>query len=170
MSKLSKADRALVAGISNLVQDWLSEKISTVGDALTSSVGTSKKRGTKKKAKRGRPKKTKKKAAVKKAAKRGRPKKAKKKAAVKKAAKRGRPKKKAVKKKVASKKKAKRTARGQNLEKIVKFLKTKAKGATQADIVKATGIAAPNISLLVKKNAGQFSKTKVGRTTVVKVK
>ena len=152
MSKLSKADRALVAGISNLVQDWLSEKISTVGDALTSSVGTSKKRGTKKKAKRGRPKK------------------AKKKAAVKKAAKRGRPKKKAVKKKVASKKKAKRTARGQNLAKIVKFLKTKAKGATQADIVKATGIAAPNISLLVKKNAGQFSKTKVGRTTVVKVK
>ncbi len=152
MSKLSKADRALVAGISNLVQDWLSEKISTVGDALTSSVGTSKKRGTKKKAKRGRPKKTKKKAAVKKAAKRGRPKK------------------KAVKKKVASKKKAKRTARGQNLAKIVKFLKTKAKGATQADIVKATGIAAPNISLLVKKNAGQFSKTKVGRTTVVKVK
>ena len=152
MSKLSKADRALVAGISNLVQDWLSEKISTVGDALTSSVGTSKKRGTKKKVKRGRPKK------------------AKKKAAVKKAAKRGRPKKKAVKKKVASKKKAKRTARGQNLAKIVKFLKTKAKGATQADIVKATGIAAPNISLLVKKNAGQFSKTKVGRTTVVKVK
>ena len=147
MSKLSKADRALVAGISNLVQDWLSEKISTVGDALTSSVGTSKKRGTKKKAKRGRPKKTKKKAAVKKAAKRGRPK-----------------------KKVASKKKAKRTARGQNLAKIVKFLKTKAKGATQADIVKATGIAAPNISLLVKKNAGQFSKTKVGRTTVVKIK
>ena len=152
MSKLSKADKALVAGISNLVQDWLSEKISTVGDALTSSVGTSKKRGTKKKAKRGRPKK------------------AKKKAAVKKAAKRGRPKKKAVKKKVASKKKAKRTARGQNLAKIVKFLKAKAKGATQADIVKATGIAAPNISLLVKKNAGQFSKTKVGRTTVVKVK
>ena len=162
MSKLSKADKALVAGISNLVQDWLSEKISTVGDALTSSVGTSKKRGTKKKAKRGRPKKAKKKAAVKKAAKRGRPKKQ--------ATKQGRPKKKAVKKKVASKKKAKRTARGQNLGKIVKFLKAKAKGATQADIVKATGIAAPNISLLVKKNAGQFSKTKVGRTTVVKVK
>jgi hypothetical protein len=53
-----------------------------------------------------------------------------------------------------------RTPRGENLEKVMSFLKGKSKGATQAEIARGTGINPAIISLLLKRHSKQFKKEK----------
>jgi len=60
-----------------------------------------------------------------------------------------------------------RTPRGENLSKVLGFLKGKSKGASQAEIARATGINPAIISLLVKRYSKQLKKDK-GRGGLVR--